>query len=111
MVDSLRRAVDVRVELASVPAGIKPGMFASLLLPAAEPADRVVLPADAVQRSADGDVVFVADGPTTFRLRPVQAEALPDGRMAVAGLPAGVPVVVRGAYALKSRLAPATGEE
>ncbi len=111
VVDSLRRAVDMRVELSHVPEGIRPGMFASLVLPAAAPADRVVLPAAAVQRTPDGDVVFIADGPGTFHLRAVRAEALSSGEMAVADLPAGLPVVVRGAYALKSALdAPAAGE-
>ncbi len=104
IVDSLRRAVDVRVELLAIPAGLKPGMFASILLPAADPVERVVLPAEAVQRSAEGDVVFIADGNNRFRQRVVQAVALGNGQMAVAGLPAGVPVVTVGAFMLKSAL-------
>jgi len=104
VVDSLRRAVDVRVELAKVPAGVRPGMFASLLVPDADPMERVVLPAEAVQRTSEGDAVFVAEGPRTFRLRLVKAAALPDGRMAVESLPAGLAVVIKGAYALKSQL-------
>lgn len=104
IVDSLRRAVDVRVELLAIPAGLKPGMFASILLPAADPVERVVLPSEAVQRTADGDVVFVADGNNRFRQRPVQAVAIGNGRMAVDGLPAGVAVVVVGAFMLKSAL-------
>ena len=104
VVDSIRRAVEVRIELERVPPGVRPGMFASLLVPAADPAERVVLPADAVQRTQEGDAVFVVDGPGTFRLHRVRAAALPDGRMAVELLPAGLPVVVKGAYALKSEL-------
>jgi cobalt-zinc-cadmium efflux system membrane fusion protein len=112
MVDSLRRAVDVRVELARVPDGVRPGMFASLLIPAAAPVDRVVLPAEAVLRYASGDMVFIAEAPGTYHMKMVKAVALADGRMAVEGLPAGVEVVVRGAYALKSQLrgSPAGGE-
>ncbi len=111
VVDSLRRAVDLRVELSHVPAGIRPGMFASLVLPAGEPAERVVLPAEAVQRTADGDVIFVQDAPGSYHLRPVKAEALDGGQMAVADLPAGLPVVTKGAYALKSALdTPAAGD-
>lgn len=110
IVDSLRRAVEVRVELLTAPAGIKPGMFASLLVPAADRAERVVLPADAVQRTTDGEVVFVAETATRFRPHPVKAASLPDGRMAVDGLPAGLAVVTKGAYALKSQLlAPPAG--
>jgi hypothetical protein len=70
----------------------------------AEPADRVVLPADAVQRTVDGAVVFVAEGLTRFHQRAVRATTLPDGRIAVDGLPGGLLVVVRGTYVLKSRL-------
>jgi cobalt-zinc-cadmium efflux system membrane fusion protein len=112
IVDSLRRAVEVRVSLDNVPAGVRPGMFASLLIPVADLADRVVLPPDAVQRSAAGDVVFIEDGPGAYHVRAVKSMALPDGRMAVEGLAGGIPVVVRGAYVLKSQLeaAPQSGE-
>jgi cobalt-zinc-cadmium efflux system membrane fusion protein len=112
MVDSLRRAVEVRVQLDSVPAGVRPGMFAAMLVPAAAPAERVVLPAEAVQRINGGDAVFLAEQPGSYRMRPVKATELPDGRMAVEDLPAGVLLVVRGAYALKSQLeSPAAGGE
>jgi cobalt-zinc-cadmium efflux system membrane fusion protein len=104
MVDSLRRAVEVRVALDSVPTGVRPGMFASLLIPVADLADRVVLPADAVQRSTAGDIVFVEDAPGRYHARTVKTMALPDGRMVVEGLATGIPVVVRGAYVLKSQL-------
>jgi len=104
VVDSLRRAVDVRVELLVIPTGVRPGMFASILLPSADPVDRVVLPAPAVQRTSEGDVVFIADGNNRFRQRVVQAVALGNGQMAIAGLPAGIPVVTVGAFRLKSAL-------
>ncbi|HXI19477.1 MAG TPA: hypothetical protein VNH46_00245, partial [Gemmatimonadales bacterium] len=110
IVDSLRRAVEVRVELSHVPDGVRPGMFASLFLPAADPADRVVLPAEAVQRTPDGDVIFVEDAPGTYHIRTVKAAGLAGGELAVADLPAGLPVVVRGGYALKSALAERTAE-
>lgn len=103
-VDSLRRAVEVRVELARVPEGLRPGMFATLLLPAADVAPRAVLPADAVQRTAAGPVVFVRDTAGLFRPRAVRAAGLPDGRMAVDSLPAGLVVVTGGAYSIKAQL-------
>jgi cobalt-zinc-cadmium efflux system membrane fusion protein len=103
-VDSLRRAVEVRAELAHVPAGVRPGMFASLELPAGAPAKRAALPPDAVQRTGEGEVVFVAEGPGTYRARGVKSTPLADGRLAVAELPEGLPVVVAGAYALKAEL-------
>lgn len=103
-VDSLRRAVEVRAELTRVQPGVRPGMYASLELPAGAPARRAALPADAVQRTKDGEVVFVAEDPGTYRAQNVRATPLADGRLAVDGLPDGLPVVVAGAYALKAEL-------
>jgi RND family efflux transporter MFP subunit len=65
-VDSLRRAVEVRVALDRVPAGVRPGMYASLVLPSGARAERVVLPEAAVHRMADGDVVFVQETQADF---------------------------------------------
>lgn len=104
IVDSLRRAVEVRVRLDAPPAGLRPGMFATLLLPRGEPATRVVLPAEAVQRSAAGEVVFVQESPGRFHVRAVKTVPLGDGRLAVEGVPAGVPVVRAGAYQVRSAL-------
>jgi cobalt-zinc-cadmium efflux system membrane fusion protein len=110
-VDSLRRAVEVRVALDRVPAGVRPGMFASLVLPSGARADRVVLPEAAVQRMADGDVVFVQETPGRFRARPVTAQPLGDGRVAVEGLSAGSVVVTEGAYFVRAALEGVPGEE
>ncbi len=49
-------------------------------------------------------MVFVAEGPGTYRARGVKSTPLADGRLAVAELPEGLPVVVAGAYALKAEL-------
>ncbi|MDX2193442.1 MAG: efflux RND transporter periplasmic adaptor subunit [Gemmatimonadales bacterium] len=103
-IDSLKRALEVRVELGARPDGVRSGMFASMELPAAGRAARVVLPADAVQRMGDGEVVFVVEGPGLFRALPVRAEPLDARRVAVDGLAAGTPVVTGGAYAVRARL-------
>ena len=63
VVDSLRRAVEVRVSLDRIPPGLRPGMFASVVLPTGARAPRVILPDAAVQRMADGDVVFLQETP------------------------------------------------
>lgn len=104
MVDSLRRALDVRAELTQVPPGVRPGMFASMVLPASDPAERVVLPADAVQRMAEGEVVFVADQPGLFHARRVTSTPLGANRVAVEGITPGVLVVKHGAYAVRAQL-------
>jgi len=111
MVDSVRRAVTVRVALERVPKGVRPGMFASLVLPAGARAERVVLAEGAVQRMADGEVVFVQETPGRFRARPVKAQPLGDGRVAVEGLPAGVVVVTEGAYYVRAALEGVPAEE
>ena len=104
VVDSLRRAVEVRVALDRVPPGVRPGMFASVLLPMGARAGRAVLPEAAVQRMPDGDVVFLQETPGRFRAHPVRAASLNDGRVAVEGLTAGVLVVTQGSYYLRAAL-------
>jgi len=104
VVDSLRRAVEVRVALDGVPAGVRPGMFASVALPTGARASRVVLPESAVQRMADGEVVFLQETPGRFRAHPVRAASLDGGRVAVEGLTAGALVVTHGSYYLRAAL-------
>jgi len=74
-------------------------------------AERVVLAEGAVQRMADGEVVFVQETPGRFRARPVKAQPLGDGRVAVEGLPAGVVVVTEGAYYVRAALEGVPAEE
>lgn len=111
VVDSLRRAVEVRVSLDRVPPGVRPGMFGSVVLPTGARAGRVVLPDAAVQRMAEGDVVFLQETPGRFRAHPVRAVPLDRGRVAVEGLVAGVLVVTRGAYYLRAALQGVPGGE
>lgn len=110
-VDSLRRALDIRVELLRVPPGVRPGMYATIELPGSQRATRVVLPADAVQRMADGEVAFVQDAPGRYRAVPVRTTPLENGRVAVDGLVAGLPVVVKGAYFVRAQLEGGAAEE
>ncbi len=111
VVDSIRRAVEVRVELDRVPPGVRPGMFASLVLPSGAREDRVVLPEQAVQRMADGEVVFVQESPGRFRARRVKAVPLSEGFVAVEGLTPGLVVVTEGAYFVRAALEGAPAEE
>jgi len=109
-VDPIRRAVEVRAELSSVPKGVRPGAFATLLLPSTSAELRAMVPADAVQRLASGEVVFVEEEPGLFRPVPVTSRTLPDGRVAVEGLSDGQRVVIAGAYAVRSEMESATSE-
>jgi len=103
-VDPIRRAVQVRAELSWVPTGIRPGAFATLLLPSTSAEIRAMVPADAVQRVAGGEVVFVEEEPGLYRPVPVTSHTLPDGRVTVEGLSEGQRVVVAGAYAVRSEM-------
>jgi len=103
-VDPVRRAVEVRAELTWVPTGIRPGAFATLLLPSSTQELRAVVPADAVQRMSAGEMVFLEEGPGLFRPVPVTSFTLPDGRVVVQGVSEGQRVVVEGAYAVRSAM-------
>lgn len=111
VVDSLRRAIEVRVALDRVPPGVRPGMFASVVLPLGAREERVVLPEVAVQRMADGDVVFVQETPGRFRARAVRAVPVGSGRVAVEGLTPGMVVVTEGAYFVRAALEGVAAEE
>lgn len=103
--DAARRAVDVRIALERRPAGLRPGMFATVHVDGGQRVERAVLPAEAVQRVGTGAEVYVVDAPNRFRRFPVrEAVLLADGRVAVLGLEPGMVVVSRGAYQIRSTL-------
>jgi cobalt-zinc-cadmium efflux system membrane fusion protein len=101
--DPERRALEVRVALLAPPPGLIPGMFATLILPTGERAPRAVLPAEAVQRTAEGDGVYLRETPFRFRFLPVTgAHVRSDGTITVDGLADGQEVVTSGAYRLRA---------
>ena len=102
MVDPVRRAVEVRVEVTDVPDGVRPGLFATMALPGGASVPRAILPESAVQRTTQGEVAFIEEAPGQYRPVPVSTVSLPDGRLGVTGLPEGQRVVVEGAYAVRS---------
>lgn len=104
VVDPVRRAVEVRAELTTLPQGIRPGLFTTLLIPSAPPLPRAVLPAEAVQHTPSGDVVFIEEGEGLFRPRAVEVVVLPGGGLAVTGVRNGDRIVVQGAYAVRSAM-------
>jgi len=110
-VDPIRRAVEVRAELSWVPRGVRPGAFATLLLPSTSADRRAMIPADAVQRLAGGEVVFVEREPGLYQPVSVTSHTLPDGRVTVEGLTEGQRVVVAGAYAVRSEMENASSAE
>lgn len=104
IIDGTRRAVELRAAFVEIPRGVRPGLFATLLVPLGPREDRAILPGAAVQRTPEGEVVFVEAADGSYRAVPVHSIVLPDGRVAVSGVGEGRPVVVQGAYAVRSAL-------
>ena len=111
--DRETRTATALISVSNRDGSLRPGMFASIQLglpenPAASP--EVVVPESAVLTDGDDRFVFVEVGPRSYERRPVEVELVPgqEGWLVVrAGLSAGEPVVVRGAFTLKSELAKA----
>jgi cobalt-zinc-cadmium efflux system membrane fusion protein len=111
-VDPGSRTVDVRVELDNPDGVLRPGMSASAWLPFGEAASMVVaVPAAALQRVAEGWVVFLPRGEGVFEPRPVGRGRDLGGEVEILqGLTPGDPVVVEGAFLLKAEAEKARGE-
>jgi cobalt-zinc-cadmium efflux system membrane fusion protein len=103
-VDPTNRSVEARFELERVPAGIRPGSFATVDVSTESEQLGVELPEEAVVRFGDGNAVFLAEGSGRFRRIAVESRTLREGRVAVTGLEEGTEVVVEGAYFLKAAL-------
>ncbi|HMZ77886.1 MAG TPA: efflux RND transporter periplasmic adaptor subunit [Rhodocyclaceae bacterium] len=96
------RTVTVRSAVDNRARQLKPAMLATMLIQAA-PAERLVVPAQAVVRDANTDNVFVEIAPQRFRLTPVRLGPEADGRRAVLeGLKAEQRILVAGAFHLNN---------
>ncbi|MCC7261201.1 MAG: efflux RND transporter periplasmic adaptor subunit [Candidatus Latescibacteria bacterium] len=113
MLDEQTRTVEARVEIANAEGALKPGMFARVALQTEIFSDALAVPAAALQREGEGQVVFVAQDDTSFVQRVVQVGRAFDGWIEITkGLQAGEQVATEGSFILKSELAKASfGEE
>lgn len=105
IVDAERRTVHARVEVENRERLLRPGMFATAGISVPEGTPVVAVPRDAVQSVEGSDVVWVpGDEAGEFVGRPVLTgqELVGDRVEILAGLAAGEPVVVKGAFTLKS---------
>lgn len=108
VLDALSRTVRARVEVENTDGALKPGMFATAFIYPSEGEMVVGVPREAVQNVEGDDVVWIpGDEPGAFLATPVLlGEELPGGMVAIeAGLAAGDPLVVAGAFTLKAELA------
>ncbi|NOY25430.1 MAG: efflux RND transporter periplasmic adaptor subunit, partial [Oligoflexia bacterium] len=101
------RTVEVRVVVDNQDGRLKPNMFATATLSISRPggARGIVLPAGAVQSLDGKDIAFVEEEPGLYQARELAiAERNSRQALVIAGLSPGDPVVIDGAFALKSEL-------
>jgi len=106
--DRVTRTAGVRLEIVNRDDQLHPGMFVSaeIATDSGEPA--LLLPEQAVQRQGSELIVFVEEEPGHFERREVSIGGSHMGLVVVtAGVHAGEPVVVKGAFVLASELAKA----
>ncbi|MPS27063.1 efflux RND transporter periplasmic adaptor subunit [Pigmentiphaga sp.] len=105
VVDPATRTVPVRTAIDNADGRLKPAMLATMLI-ASRPTGQLVIPASAVVRFENEDLVYVEIEPGRFRATQVQMGASYNGkRVVTSGLKAGDRVVVEGAFHLNNQRA------
>jgi len=111
-VDETTRTVRSRVEVVDASGRLKPGMFATVRLFAAEAVRFLAVPDVAVRRLAGRTVVFVPSGNGAYAARDVAVGRTLEGFTEIlSGLGAGETVVTDGSFSLKAEALKATLEE
>lgn len=106
VLDPNTRAAKVRCEVANPQFRLKLDMFATVQLPTAFSRRTLAVPDGALQRLEGRSVVFVQRGPTRFEAREVRAGRGVNGHVEIlSGVREGEPVVIAGAFHLKSIVA------
>lgn len=106
-IDEKTRLLPIRVELQNPDDKLKPGMFGTVHLSAADAARKVALvPVDAVQQLEGKNIVFVpGDHEGEFRPKPVELGTESGGLVeVVSGLSPNAKVVTEGAFDVKAAL-------
>jgi cobalt-zinc-cadmium efflux system membrane fusion protein len=104
-VDKASRTVSVRVPIANPDLTLRAHMFATASIETRARAPSVRIPAAALQRVAEVDLVFVQTSPTTFETRRVTvAQRQGDHVVLSAGLAPNEPVVAAGSFLLKTEI-------
>lgn len=102
-VDTTTRTLKARIELANPNAELVPGMFASLHLASAVHANALLVPAEAVIRTAQRSVVFTVDQAGSFHPVNVSTGLERQGEVEIlSGLELGQKVVVSGQFLVDS---------
>lgn len=106
-VEPQARTIEVRVLVSNEDSRLKPNMFAEATLSGAQSMAKtgIVLPAAAVQEMDGAQIVFVREAPGHFEAIEVEiGERTTQQVLITSGIPIGAPVVMEGAFALKSEL-------
>lgn len=103
VVDEKTRTVKARVTLDNSSGFLKPGMFATVNIGSGKTERALVVPTSAVQREGEKTIVFVARNGSTFEKRVVTVGPEMGGlHHVLSGIKEGEPVVIKGAFILKS---------
>lgn len=106
LLDETTRTQAVRIEVPDPGHRLHPGVFVDVIVLGGEGEPVLALPEAAVVRGHDGDwQVFVAASEDAFRPTEVALLRTTGGMAVIEGVPAGTPVVTRGAFFLQSELA------
>lgn len=111
-VEPSSRTLDVVITLANTDALLRPGMSAYATLRGNDDASLVLaVPAQAMQRLADGWVVFLPRGQGSFEIRSVaRGRDLGDATEVIQGLAENETIVVAGSFLLKAQAERARGD-
>jgi len=103
ILDPQTRTARVRCEVSNMGFRLKLDMFAAVDVPTTFSRKAIAVPTGAIQQIEGKNVVFVRRSEQTFETRTVKAGKVLEGRTEiVAGLAEGEPIVVQGAFHLKS---------
>ncbi len=106
--DTVTRTAGVRLNIQNNDDLLHPGMFVSAEIATGTDDQALLLPEQAIQRQGSELIVFVEEKPGHFERREVEVGKVNMGMLPIlAGVKAGEPVVVKGAFVLASELAKA----
>ena len=99
------RTMRLRVTVSNPDRLLKPEMFATVLVYAAETPDALTVPLEAVQNGPTGTMVFVQRGTNDFEVRTIKVGSEQGEVVTVLeGVSAGEQVVTKGSFVLKSEM-------
>ncbi len=104
--DAITRTLAVHVEVANPNDQIHPGEFVSVVIEGNRKQSGIVVPVEAVLRSADGDwQLFVESAPGRFEPKEVEVLRTVGDRMLIQGIAEGTTIVSKGAFFVQSEMA------